>query len=373
MELALGRPRLFVDLDGTLAIFKPVDTIETLYKKGYFLNLQPISNVVQAIKEIIHSHPEIEVNTLSAYLSDSQYALDEKNQWLDNNIPEITQEHRLFVPCGTDKKDFIKDGVRNTDFLLDDYTENLALWEPPARGIKLLNGINSTHGTWVSDRLRFDKSPAELATNIVSIVLGRDRIRDKVPTKEDSAESEYIKDDDERIGRILRIKENIEIKQKEYELAETNGDYQACENLSASIGELNSRVNDLEVEVRDTDNDKLIGDEEKMYSAEDCIDGSTNGNYSDHILIIKPEALVDDFKKSKYQFFLAQGGMGCDPDAFGTKITGVFLCDGEISASFQRNDFMGVAQVITIPHDITEAYSNLIFKQDVAKIKEAEL
>ena len=32
--------RLFVDMDGTLAVFKTVDTMETLYEKGYFKNLQ---------------------------------------------------------------------------------------------------------------------------------------------------------------------------------------------------------------------------------------------------------------------------------------------------------------------------------------------
>ena len=81
--------RLFVDMDGTLAVFKPVDELETLYEQGYFLNLQPQENVVEAIREIITKHPEIEVNILSAYLSDSEYALAEKNKWLDRYLPEI--------------------------------------------------------------------------------------------------------------------------------------------------------------------------------------------------------------------------------------------------------------------------------------------
>lgn len=101
--------RLFVDMDGTLAVFKPVDEMETLYEKGYFLNLEPHENVVAAIKEIVTKNPDIEVNILSAYLTDSKYALQEKNAWLDRYLPEIDREHRVFVPCGTDKKEGIRD------------------------------------------------------------------------------------------------------------------------------------------------------------------------------------------------------------------------------------------------------------------------
>ena len=63
-----------------------------------------MKNVVAAVKEIVTNHPEIEVNILSAYLTDSQYALQEKNEWLDRYLPEIDQTHRIFVPCGSDKK-----------------------------------------------------------------------------------------------------------------------------------------------------------------------------------------------------------------------------------------------------------------------------
>lgn len=107
MAEARKKQRLFVDIDGTLAVFKPVDTLETLYEKGYFLNLAPHENVVAAVKEIVTNHPEIEVNILSAYLTDSQYALQEKNEWLDRYLPEIDQTHRIFVPCGSDKKEGI--------------------------------------------------------------------------------------------------------------------------------------------------------------------------------------------------------------------------------------------------------------------------
>lgn len=184
------KQRLFVDMDGTLAVFKPVDEMETLYEEGYFLNLTPQENVVEAIREIALYYPDIEVNILSAYLTDSKYALQEKNEWLDKHLPEIDQDHRVFVPCGTDKKEGIK-GIRSNDFLLDDYTKNLNEWQPPARGIKLLNGINHTRGSWPHDRIRHDRDSKTLASCIVSIMRDERQIFDE---KGDSAKSSKIEE-----------------------------------------------------------------------------------------------------------------------------------------------------------------------------------
>lgn len=178
-EKQAEKQRLFVDMDGTLAVFKPVDEMETLYEEGYFLNLTPQENVVEAIREIVAEHPEIEVNILSAYLTDSRYALQEKNEWLDRHLPEIDRDHRVFVPCGTDKKEGIREGIRSNDFLLDDYTKNLNEWQPPARGIKLLNGINHTRGSWPHDRLRHDRESKTLASCIVSIMRNERQILDE--------------------------------------------------------------------------------------------------------------------------------------------------------------------------------------------------
>lgn len=178
-----NKKRLFVDLDGTLAVFKPVDTLEVLYEKKYFLNLQPQQTVVDAIKYIMKKHPEIEVNILSAVLSDSKYALEEKNNWIDRYLPEITSEHRLFPLCGESKRDFIDGGISASDFLLDDYTVNLNEWEPPARGIKLMNGINGTKGTWKSEKISVERSGIDMAEKIINIMNGEEHLMDKGPMK----------------------------------------------------------------------------------------------------------------------------------------------------------------------------------------------
>jgi 5'(3')-deoxyribonucleotidase/DNA-binding transcriptional MerR regulator len=162
--------RLFVDMDGTLAEFKQISSMEMLYEKGYFRNLKPIQTVVDAIKHFMKEHPDVEVKILSAVL-DSKHAETEKNQWLDQHLPEIKKADRIFTRYGEDKTSFIQGGVSSNDYLLDDYTKNLSTWkEFSGIGIKLLNGINNTNNSWDESRVRFNKDPKEIAHNLASII-----------------------------------------------------------------------------------------------------------------------------------------------------------------------------------------------------------
>ncbi len=168
----MGKRRLFVDMDGTLAEWKPTKKLETLYEEGYFLNLKPYENVVEAIKLIINQNPNIEVFVLSAYLRDSDYALSEKNTWLDKYLPEIDAEHRIFCTCQTrvNKKEYVPGGILETDCLLDDHSPNLNDWEPPAIGLKLLNGINGAGINWQGERISREDDPELLRSKIYSHV-----------------------------------------------------------------------------------------------------------------------------------------------------------------------------------------------------------
>lgn len=161
--------RAFIDMDGVLAKFNQVDTLETLYEPGYFLNLAPQENVLEAVKLLVKD-PHVEVFILSSVLPDSRYALAEKNAWLNRFLPEIDKEHRIFPPCGGEKKNYIPYGIRETDCLLDDYTQNLSNWEPPAKGIKLLNGINHTKGTWQGAKVSHELDGEELYQRIIACV-----------------------------------------------------------------------------------------------------------------------------------------------------------------------------------------------------------
>lgn len=162
-----AKKRLFVDMDGTLAEFNPTKKLEDLFEEGYFKNLKPYQTVVDAIKYIIQNNPDIEVFVLSAYLTDSEFALDEKKEWLDQHLPELDANHRLFCACGSDKGAVVPGGIRHTDRLLDDYTHNLVLWSPPGIGLKLLNGINDTHKTWKGARINKEQTGKNLADEII--------------------------------------------------------------------------------------------------------------------------------------------------------------------------------------------------------------
>lgn len=75
--------RIFVDMDGTLARFHDENLyLERMFEKGFFRDLKPFSNAVDAIKRIIDNHPNVDVYVLSATIT-TPYCLAEKNAWLD--------------------------------------------------------------------------------------------------------------------------------------------------------------------------------------------------------------------------------------------------------------------------------------------------
>lgn len=165
---------IFVDMDGTLVTWKPAKSLEDLLERGYFRNMPPYETVVAAIKTLIGWGANVFV--LSAYMEENPYSVDEKNEWLDEFIPEIERDKRIFCPCGTSKWDATARFVRNDlrpRYLLDDYSVNLHDWNAcGGQGIKLMNGVNGNKGTWQGRKVsRFQASDA-LAEEIVSLIAG---------------------------------------------------------------------------------------------------------------------------------------------------------------------------------------------------------
>lgn len=140
---------LYIDLDGTLAEWRTDKQEKDTYEKGYFFYLNPYMQVLTAVHEILELYPEwIDVKTLSAVHSDNQYAIPDKNRWLDKYIPNIRKENRIFVPCGRDKTEYCSN-ISQDDYLLDDFNKNLQAWQNKGGiPIKLLNGVNSDSGTF---------------------------------------------------------------------------------------------------------------------------------------------------------------------------------------------------------------------------------
>lgn len=170
------KPRIFIDMEGTLSVFKKVESEEMLLEKGYFRNLEPQENVLEAVKKLIRDD-KIEVFILSPVLKSSLVCMTEKMDWLKEYLPELDKMHMIFYAAGTDKTELLPGGLRENDYLLDDYTQNLYDFLP-ARGIKLLNGINHTNGTWRGDRVSAGRTPTSIASKLENIVLNGGHVFD---------------------------------------------------------------------------------------------------------------------------------------------------------------------------------------------------
>lgn len=160
----MSKQRIFIDMDGTLAVFEKGNSMEQVCSPGYFLHLKPIENMIFATKRLVQDE-NFEIFILSHVLSDR--AETEKHRWLDMFLPEIERNHRIFVPCEKGKEKSVPAGIRQKDVLLDDYTKNLKEWT--GIGIKVLNGINGTNGTWRGRAVTIASDPCILYQSIAAL------------------------------------------------------------------------------------------------------------------------------------------------------------------------------------------------------------
>lgn len=172
------RSRLFVDMDGTLARFHDeANYLERMFEKDFFRNLQPFENMVEGVRQFIQQHPNIEVFILSARVNgEPPYCEAEKNAWLDMYLPEIDTDHRIFTEMGRSKAEYIPGGVRETDFLLDDYNKGLNLWlYDGGSAIKCHNNINqkglgayggSAGRLWTGAMVHTEDAPGMIAAEL---------------------------------------------------------------------------------------------------------------------------------------------------------------------------------------------------------------
>lgn len=106
-----------------------------------------------------------------------------------------------------------------------------------------------------------------------------------------------------------------------------------------------------------------------LYDHSHCSDET---NYTDHLLVIKPSTLKDEYKHPDYQLFFAKGGFGCDPKASGTVVYGHFLKDDEY-AQFRRSDFIGVIKDEYIPEWAEEKLQQYTNPEETTEMKMEEM
>lgn len=158
--------KIYIDMDGVLAKWRNVSVEET-YEKGFFAGLTPEACIVEAVKTM-HDRGYA-VSILSAVYQDG-HSVDDKRSWLkDNGLGGIPG---IFVPYGEKKADYLKKSPGSVSVLVDDFSKNLREWVDTGDnfiGIKFMNGINGTKGTWAGYLVSNKMSAAQLVNAITGI------------------------------------------------------------------------------------------------------------------------------------------------------------------------------------------------------------
>ncbi len=194
----LNKPRLFIDMDGTLAEWRnialKIETDEDRFKvlsvlneilltPGYYSSLKPHENMIEAVK-ILSKQYDIYILSCAIEKDGIPSPETEKMEWLDNYLPEIPVKNRIFVPDGKNKADYIPEGIKQGDYLLDDYTKNLKDFENAGgKGIKVCNYVNGSKGKWTGSAVSISYEPEAIAAAVNSVVKDGLTIRQAPPEK----------------------------------------------------------------------------------------------------------------------------------------------------------------------------------------------
>ena len=140
--------KVYWDLDGTLAKWRTAATTEDLYKKNYFLSLEPETELCKLANKLVREN-EVDSYILTSFLADSAYAKYEKLVWAKKHVNELPSGKILCVPYGIRKSSFVEDiehkELSKEDILIDDHSPNLIAWEQAGgTAIKWCNGINDS-------------------------------------------------------------------------------------------------------------------------------------------------------------------------------------------------------------------------------------
>lgn len=74
----------------------------------------------------------------------------------------------------------------------------------------------------------------------------------------------------------------------------------------------------------------------------------THLDYTNKIMVLRPDSLKDEYKTPKDQLIYCEGGFGCSPTSSGRKVYGRFLSDGE-KCQYDRSDFIGELKAEYLP------------------------
>ena len=130
----VDRQRIYLDMDGTLAVFNKNATMEEVFSPGYFRSLSPIQEIVDFARRLQNEGYDVYILSGACYS-----AVQEKIEWLQEYMPFLPADNYVFVPVDADKSRFIPDPEHA--ILIDDYNKNLYEWKGLA--VKCVTNINN--------------------------------------------------------------------------------------------------------------------------------------------------------------------------------------------------------------------------------------
>ncbi len=167
--------RVFIDMDGTLARFHAENNyLERMYEPSFFSGLAPYENAVDTATKLAEGG-EAEVFVISAVIEGYPPGdcAEQKHAWLDEHLPMIDRAHRIFPPMGANKTEYVPEGVRADDLLVDDYNKNLEEWRTAGgTSVKFVNDINDrglVGKRWEGERVYYSASAEDTAARLGEI------------------------------------------------------------------------------------------------------------------------------------------------------------------------------------------------------------
>lgn len=167
------------DMDGVLVEYRrdvnPANAEELMSQKGYFSNLRPEWNMIEAIKVLQRLFPKNTFILTSVYGKSFPYSIDEKKKYVERVFPEL-KNNLIIVDAekGETKpqkmSEITKKKINKDFFLIDDYGKNLRDWKNNGgTPVKYLNLVNNSHGTHYEHVLDCFMSKDEIIANLLEI------------------------------------------------------------------------------------------------------------------------------------------------------------------------------------------------------------
>lgn len=144
-------------MDGVLVEYRrdlnPENADRLLAEKGYFSNLRPEWNMIEAIKTLKVFFPKNVYILTSVYGKSYPYSKEEKIEYVKKVFPELLDNLIIVdIEKGESKPkkmaEILGHPINENCFLVDDYGLNLKTWKSQGgTPVKYLNLVNNSHGT----------------------------------------------------------------------------------------------------------------------------------------------------------------------------------------------------------------------------------